>query len=300
LVWVLGNIIFPVYNAFLEFASEILSTTVETKSVTVITVPVFNHDVTIDAKSLACTVSQIEITKDTTGFPDSPKQMMDCMVCAINNSLAFGMTIAFDAMRGTKVVQWIIGILLLLSFLFVRLTFVFYLIDTIFRFTVMVIMLPLMIMFYPFPKTRGILGSGIAKMLNSAAFMMFFATTIVVCIRAISTILKSMENVFNPVSSSSDTSAYVPSDFGVPIICLFMIMFLIFTSISLSSKMCDTFVGGSSKSSFQKSAKALIVGAIKWCALAGVKILPAPAKKALESKINKFANYIEDKTEDLG
>lgn len=304
LVWVLGSVIFPVYNAFLEFASEILSTTVEAKSSTV---SVFGQEITVGAKNLACTVSQVEITKDMTGFPDSPKQMMDCMVCAINNSLSFGMTIAFDTMRGTKVIQWIIGLLLLLSFLFVRLAFVFYLIDTIFRFTIMVIMLPLMIMFYPFPKTRGILNSGVAKMLNSAAFMMFFATTIVVCIRAITTILKNMENVFNPVASSSSSTVdavidavYVPKDFGVPIICLLMIVFLLFTSISISGKMCDTFVGGNSSSKFQKSAKAIIIGAITWCCLAGVKLLPPKAKKYLEDKINKYSDKAKEQTEDLG
>ena len=210
MVWVLSDLIFPIYNAFLEFAGELLVTAVPQDA---------PHEVTILAAPVkintqfTCSVDKtITFTADSVGFPDSPKQMMDCMICAIDNSLSFGMTLAFETLRGNMFTGWIVGIIILACFLFVKLGFVFYLVDTIFRFTVMVVMLPIMILGYPFPKTKDLLSQGVKNMLNSAAFMMFFALVITMCIQAISTILDKFSGVLSGQNAFNDIS--------VPFICM--------------------------------------------------------------------------------
>lgn len=288
--WFLGDLIFPIYNAFLEFAAELLKAVGKAQPVSG-SVVVFGHSVPFTGfgatpQTTCAAATTVTWTTDATGFPDSPKQMMDCMICAMSNSLSFGMVLALTTMKGAGFTGWLVGLFVLICFLFVKLAFVFYLIDTIFRFTVMVVMLPLMIMGYPFPKTRGLLSQGVKNMVNSAGFMMFFAIIISMCIKALETILKSFQQTF----SSPDSF----KDFSVPLVCMMMIAFLVISSVSIAGKLCDKFIGGSSNAQFQKSAKALIVGAAKWIISLGTKIvtvaMPKKAQNFVGDKMEKYLN----------
>ena len=310
LVLVLADFIFPIYNAFLEFASQLMAVSVPNDVTTHLqrSIHLFNYDITLlnidmdmghsSSNPLQCTASAIEFSKDATNFPDSPRQMMDCMVCAVSHSLSFGIQVGFEIMQLPGVTGWCVGLLTLITFMCVKLSFVFYLVDTIFRFTVMVVMLPLMIMAFAFPKTRGLLSRGIANMLNSAAFMMFFALIISVCVQAISVILESFKGVF-----TMDATGSVPfKDFSVPFICILMIGFLVFSSVKIAGQLCDSLVGGKSNSEFQQSAKALIVGAFKWIGSMGLKVasiaLPKNAKEWLDNKMNKALSVAKKVTGD--
>ena len=291
--WFLGDLIFPIYNAFLEFASEIMKAVVPSKAAGTLTA--FGDSVNINNQITCAASTTVTWTADATGFPDSPRQMMDCMICAMAENLSFGMRLAFDTLKDTSFTGWIIGGLVFFCFLCVKLGFVFYLIDTIFRFTVMVVMLPLMIMAYPFPSTRGLLSQGVKNMINSAAFMMFFAIIVAVCIQAIAVVLASFKDVF----SSSDSF----KDFSIPFMCLMMICFLMWSSVSIAGKLCDKFVGGSSNSKFQKDAKALIVGAVTWIVSLGVKIVTLPfpgVGQAISKATDKLMDAAANATKDAG
>jgi len=282
LAFVLGDFIFPIYNAFLELASALLTQAANVGGASN-TVTVFEgskyleQTITIDT-GFSCKVGSV-VTIDATSstFPSGPKEMMECMVCKLNSALSFGMLAAYQIMGASGFTGWIVGLFVLLCFLFVKLGFVFYLIDTIFRFTVMVVMLPLMIMGYPFKATRGLLSQGIANMLNSAGFMMFFSIIIAVCTLALSTILQNLK-------FGEDASF---ASFSVPFVCIMMVGFLVISSIKIAGKLCDSIVGGSSNSEFQKSAKALIVGAIKFVASGGAKI----ATSLMPNTVEKMANF---------
>lgn len=277
LVLVLGDFIFPIYNAFLEFASELLKTAVPkdaAKELTIFAVPV-----KIDTQFTCAVEKTIKLTADSTGFPDSPKQMMNCMICAMDNSLSFGMTLAFETLKHNGFTGWIVGFFILACFMFVKLGFVFYLVDTIFRFTVMVIMLPIMILGYPFPKTKDLLAQGLKTMLNSAAFMMFFALIVTMCIQAVATILDKFSSVLTGEKAFQDLS--------VPFICMLLIAFLVMSSIKIAGTLCDSFVGGSSNSEFQKDAKALIVGAAKWILSCGTRIVSFITPRSVKDTINR-------------
>ena len=285
LMTVLGEVIFPIYNAFLELASKLLE--VATTSTSNVSVAPFGIEYKVQ-NALTCSPTKIEFSADSTGFPDSPKQMMDCMICAISNALNFGTVLAFQTMAGKTVTGYIIGFLVLACFIFVKLGFVFYLVDTIFRFTVMVVMLPLMIMGYPFKSTRGLLSKGVKNMLNSAGFMMFFAIIIAMSIIAITNILKGFSDVFR----GDDDQAF--ASFSVPFICIMMIAFMVVSSIKIAGQLCDQIIGGKSNSEFQKDAKALIVGAGKWITSFGVRIatmfMPKKMKNFVNNKMESALN----------
>ena len=291
LFFVLGDIIFPIYNAFLEFAGEILKVATP-DDVTKATFTLFGESFSLvhSDNPVVCPVSKINFTETATSFPEGPKQMMDCMICSVSHSLSFGISIALEAMTKTWFWSWLIGLFILCCFLFVKLGFVFYLVDTIFRFTVMVVMLPIMIMFYPFPKSRSVLGKGVANMLNSAAFMLFFAIIITMCIQALNIILSP--DYFGAVFTH-DASI---SDFGIPFICMMMIGFLVISSLNIAGKLCDGIVGGKSNSKFQQDAKALIVGALKWALSGGAKIasifIPSSLREGFNNKIQKGLHII--------
>ena len=274
---VLGEVIFPIYNAFLELAGELLQVTSSSAG----SESVAPFGIEYKAASVAtCKPATIEFSTNSKGFPDSPKQMMDCMVCAMSDALNFGTVLAFQTMAGKTVTGYIIGFLVLACFIFVKLGFVFYLVDTIFRFTVMVVMLPLMIMGYPFKSTRGLLSKGVKNMLNSAGFMMFFAIIISMSIIAITNILKGFSDVFR----ADDNQAF--ASFSVPFVCIMMIAFMVVSSIKIAGKLCDQIVGGKSNSEFQKDAKALIVGAGKWILSFGVRIVSMFMPKKMKDLVN--------------
>ena len=323
LTLVLGDVIFPIFNAFLELASEFLQLehpiernvvhnmidagidrdllingTLETgipmNAQTMNAVSIHDNDSIVDFTIfgynfgfnpvMTCYAGDLgHITSESTGFPKGPQVMMDCMVCSMNSALGFGQKLAFAVMASASFMRWIVGLLVLICFWFVKLGFVFYLIDAIFRFTVMVMMLPVMIMGYPFPQTKNLLSRGVANMLSSASFMLFFAIIITVCIKAISLVLKNLED--NKIWA--DQAAF--DDFSVPFVCIAMICFVLISSIKIAGKLSNTFVGGGFSSQFQKTAKALIMGSIKMIASFGGRALLSLLPESIRFKaIEKF------------
>ena len=299
LMMVLGHVIFPIYNAFLEFASKLMAATTGAQAysdsinlsfqvpIKATNITLFNTSYNIGSVNV-CEASALgSMSSSDMYFPSGPKEMMNCMVCALSDNLNFGMKLAFQMLQTSSFTSWLVGILVLLCFLFVKIGFAFYLIDTLFRFTVMVVILPLMIMAYPFPKSRGLLGKGVLNMLNSAAFMMFFAVIITICIQAMSITLETFKNVM--------TGEDAFKDFSVPFVCIMMIGFLVISSVKIAGQLCDKLVGGKSNSEFQKDAKALIVGAMKFVASGGLKIagmfVPPSVKQSVKNFSEKFTNF---------
>ena len=144
----MNDIIFPVYNAFLEFSSELLAHASLSDS-KANSIKVFGFNFTA-GKSIICKLSDAVANADLSGFPESPKEMMKCMVCAMNDRMNLGLAMAYKVLKAPGFMATVIGLMIIACFTFVKLGFVFYLVDTIFRFTIMVVMLPILIMGYPF------------------------------------------------------------------------------------------------------------------------------------------------------
>lgn len=256
LLFFMNSVVFPVYNAFLEFASELLAKASET-STKYQDLSVFGFKFS-HGEPIICKASSVASVASLEGFPESPKEMMDCMVCAMNDRMNLGLAMAYKVLKAPGFMATIVGLLIIACFTFVKLGFVFYLVDSIFRFTVMVVMLPLLIMGYPFKLTNSWLKQGFLTMINSAAFMMFMAFMIAITLLALEQVIIDNQSIF--IEGNDDQSF---KEFSVPFMCLLMIGFLIASSVDVAKQVTDSLVGGSSQGSFNAKAKATIVGGAK-------------------------------------
>ncbi len=254
LLFFMNHAIFPIYNAFLEFAGELLSHATagqESKGYIVL------GDKFEAGKAVICKVASTVSNANLEGFPTSPMDMMNCMVCAMNERMNIGFNIAFKVMKAPGFMATVIGLFVLGCFTIVKLAFVFYLVDTIFRFTVMVVMLPILIMGYPFGPTKGWLTTGFKTILNSAAFMMFMAIMIAISMLALEQIMIDNAVIFE-TGQDKDFQ-----EFSIPFMCIMMIAFLIASSVKVAQQVTNSLVGGDAKGSFNAKAKAVIIGVAK-------------------------------------
>ena len=301
LIYFMNLVIFPVYSAFLEFASQLLSKASIDKS-TAQSISVFGMNLVSVGQPILCKLSSAQSTASLDGFPSAPKEMMDCMVCAMNERMNLGIAMAYTVLKAPGFMATVIGLMIIACFTFVKLGFVFYLVDSIFRFTVMIIMLPILIMGYPFKVTKNWLSFGFLTIINSAAFMMFMAVMIAITMLALEQIILDNRDIF---IEGKDTESF--KEFSIPFMCLLMIGFLIASSIKLAQQVTDALVGGNSQGSFNAKAKAAVVGiakgAVSLGSLLGGQILKrskagravmdkyrgAKGKlSALKSKLNSF------------
>lgn len=250
LLFVLNSIIFPLYNAFLEFGSQILGKANEGKSGGTLTL--LGEEITL-GKKVICTVSQITTAPNLVSFPESPKEMMDCMVCAVNERMKLGYYLSFKALQAPGFMAKVIGLFVMGCFFIVRLGFVFYLIDTIFKMSIMMVLLPILIMSYAFEQTKKWVSFAFFTILNSAAFMMFIAIMMAMALLAMEQVIRDNSDIFVQHEDLKDFK-----EFSIPFMCLMMIGFLIVSSINIAQEVSQSLVGGSANAEFQKKLKGVI------------------------------------------
>lgn len=249
LLWLLNTIVFPIYYAFLELGSEILNLAQggdAFKAKNSATFSFFQELIPV-SQPVMCSASGVgKASIETLSFPSGPREMMDCMICAVNERLTLGFYLSFKVMAGSGFMPFILGCFILLCFTFVKLGFVFYLVDSIFRFTMMVVILPLLVMFYAFKQTSGWAKQGFVTILNSAALMMFMAVMMSMALLAMEQIISDNSDIFN---DSVNTLSF--TEFSVPFMCIMLIGFLIVSSVNIAQQVTDSLVGGNSDSKFQ-------------------------------------------------
>lgn len=266
LLWLLNTIVFPIYYAFLELGSEILNAASDGgafKAAGGDTISFFKEDIPA-SQPIMCSASGVGTASlETLSFPEGPRTMMNCMICAVNERLSLGFYLSFKVMSGSGFMPFIIGLFILLCFTIVKLGFVFYLVDSIFRFTMMAVILPILVMSYAFKQTSGWAKTGFLTILNSAALMMFMAIMMSMALLAMEKIIGDNKAIFkDSVNEMSFT------EFSIPFMCIMLIAFLIVSSVELAQQVTDSLVGGNSDSAFQRRVGTLIAtifksGAIK-------------------------------------
>ena len=266
LLWLLNTIVFPIYYAFLELGSEILNAASDGgafKAAGGGTISFFKEDIPA-SQPIMCSASGVGTASlETLSFPEGPRTMMNCMICAVNERLSLGFYLSFKVMSGSGFMPFIIGLFILLCFTIVKLGFVFYLVDSIFRFTMMAVILPILVMSYAFKQTSGWAKTGFLTILNSAALMMFMAIMMSMALLAMEQIIGDNKDIFkDSVNEMSFT------EFSIPFMCIMLIAFLIVSSVELAQQVTDSLVGGNSDSAFQRRVGTLIAtifksGAIK-------------------------------------
>ena len=192
--------------------------------------------------------SKIEIS--TSSFPDEPLQMMGCMACAVGSRLDVGYRLAMYAMSG-GFFGFLVGCFLVAAFTITKLGFAMYLVDSIFRLDMMVIVMPFLILFYPFEQTRKWSITGFKIILNSSAIMLCLGVLVSMTILAMQKILLN-----DSMGEFGDTSVY--QNFGVVPISLIFLGFVIIKASGLAVSLSESVTGGSGDTKFQKKMAALV------------------------------------------
>lgn len=301
-LYVLNTLIFPLYNAFLEFGSEILSVSTATVTGTTSgglpsTVLVMGDEVNFSKYSLTCATTA-EMGATLEGFPAGPKEMMSCMVCAVSSRLTLGIRVAQIVMTGDGLTQFVIGFLIWGSFIVVYIGFVFYLVDTLFRFAMMVLMLPIFIMAYAFGPTKSWTSTGFKNILNAAAFMMAFSIMVSMALTAMVLLITDKPEVFNPANPQQHFS-----DFSIAMLCLLLIAFLILGSLKIAQQLSSALVGGKSSAKFQQYLKTLgqmalgfaTAGATAMLSKIGFVAAARGKMGALKGRMNKLSGRKESR-----
>lgn len=304
-LFVLNSIIFPIYNAFLELGSEIMKVT-NSDSVTngawdaTVSVPILG---TMDVEmspaeyTAVCSATGNMDVATLEGFPKAPQQMMECMVCAVNERLNFGYKMGWRIMLAPGFMAMFCGLIVMAVFTFVKLGFVFYLVDSVFRFAMMVLILPILIMSFAFKATKKWATTGFFTILNSGAFMMGIAIVMFITIATIQQILIDNQAIF--AGEEKDFA-----DFSVPFLMLLLLCFLVVASIGVAKTIIDSLVGGGGAANTQKRLAALaatIATAVFIWATGGLgKIATANSSKlrALSSNMKKVKSGISSLAKD--
>ena len=256
ILWLLNTVVFPIYYAFLELGAAILNSTGDGVVIK------FFQELITPSQPVMCTAPALgQASIESLSFPDGPRTMMNCMICAVNERLTLGFYLSFKVMAAPGFMPLITGLFILLCFTFVKLGFVFYLVDSIFRFTMMAVILPILVMSYAFKQTSSWAKNGFLTIINSAALMMFMAVMMSMALLAMEQIISDNSDIFDK-SVTKDSFA----EFSIPFMCIMLIAFLIVSSVNIAQQVTDSLVGGNSDSAFQKRAGKL-AAEIFWGAL---------------------------------
>lgn len=264
-LFVLNSIIFPLYNAFLELGSAMIqNVSVQGNGSFNYNAKVMNIPFSGEVSAQYDIVCKAGVLSKATldGFPGEPAKMMECLTCAINERLNFGIKLGWIVMLQKGVMAFFCGVLLVLAFLFVKLGFAFYLVDAIFRFAMMVMIMPILIMAYAFKPTRKWTQTGFMTILNSAAFMMCIAIVMIMIFAATQQVLIEQKEVLEDKGSFAD--------FSVPFIMLLLIAFLTVGSLGVAKQIADQLItpNGGGKDNFQrqfgKAVAAIGKAALTW------------------------------------
>ena len=259
-LFVLNSIIFPVYNAFLELGSAMIGHISGKEEFALLgktwKVP-FSSDMQMQY-DVVCKVGKLGGASLDQGFPPEPQKMMECLTCAISERMNFGIQLGWRVIGEVGFMAFICGLVLILSFWFVKIGFAFYLVDSIFRFAMMVMILPILIMSYAFKPTSKWARVGFLTIINSAAFMMCIALIMIMIFAATQQVLNEQQVAL------AFSNRLALADFSVPMIMLLLIAFLAVGSLNVAKSIVDQLVGGGGEANFQKRAGKALMGLAKW------------------------------------
>lgn len=249
-MWVLNHVIFPLYYAFLEFGAAILNTAL-TGSEEQVSFFFMGQENSF-AQNIQCAAGELNIDDNAVAFPEAPQALMSCLACAINERLGLASSQILSILMDRGMMALFIGLLLYVVMWFVKVAFVFYLVDNLFRFTVMIALLPICIMGYAFKFSRSLTSSCVIIIVNSAAYMMMIAFVISTCLLA----LQSFINLPALGLNGEDPAAYESTfkEFSIALLCLLLMMFVIASTMKIVAELTGQLVGGNGTENFQKQA----------------------------------------------
>lgn len=273
LYYTLNTFIFPIYTTILEFASEIMSHVEKGGSGMSLGSGDFEVCEIYQNSPSGCSLAKTNVSVSGGSFPEAPKNLMGCMACYVSDRLNTGYSIAMMLICIGEFIPTIIAIVLVAVFTITKLGFALYLVDSIFRMNMMIIILPFLIMFYAFEQTRKWSKVGFQFILNSSAIMLCLVLVLATTVMAMENALGS-NNVI-----TFDKEAF--TSLGPSPMAVMFLAFVILKASSMSVSLSDSITGGSGSTNFQKKVKA-VVGTIAKLALV---LLTAGAGKVVTTVI---------------
>ncbi len=273
LLFVLNRIIFPIYYTFLEYGSILLNNITE--------------DFDGYNNALVCRAPDLEdITM--TSFPEGPKHIMGCLACAVSDRMKIGFNIAHELLAYPVLTSVIVGIVLYAVFIIVKFSFIFYLVDSIFRMNIVIIILPCLVLAYPFRATRPWTKTGFLMIINSSGIVMLMGLLASMGLMAMEALLDINADLIYNKNGKIDETLF--SDFGVMPLAMILIGFMVLKSAQLGMGLTDSLVGGGGSAEFQKKIAKLAVTMAKKAFSAATGLLGKIAMRtsvgrAVESKI---------------
>lgn len=253
--YVLNSFVFPIYLTLLELCGYVIDITAQSPEAQATSLKLAGSGDICEtyrySMSGGCKLpdtSSIGLTNEK--FPEEPLQMMTCMACAVGSRLDVGYHISMYAMS-TGLFGFFVGLFLLAAFTITKLGFAMYLVDSIFRMDMMIIIMPFLILFYPFEQTRKWSATGFKIILNSSAIMLCLGILVSMTVLAMQKILAN-----ESMGDFSNTSMY--EDFGVVPISLIFLGFIIIKASGLAVSLSESVTGGSGDTQFQKKMAALV------------------------------------------
>lgn len=281
ILWLLNTVVFPIYYAFLELGAAILNSAGDGSNFkagsTVLNF--FQEKLTLNEPVMCSAPAIGKASIESLSFPDGPRTMMNCMICTVNERLTLGFFLSFKVMDAPGFMSLITGLFILICFTIVKLGFIFYLVDSIFRFTMMAIILPILVMSYAFKQTSSWAKNGFLTIINSAALMMFMAIMMSMALLAMEQIITDNSDIFNDNANEMSFS-----EFSIPFMCIMLVGFLISSSVNLAQQVTDSLVGGNSDSLFQKRVGTFVMWTLNLITLGAAKRVINAGKKVLGMK----------------
>lgn len=281
ILWLLNTVVFPIYYAFLELGAAILNSAGDGSNFkagsTVLSF--FQEKLTLNEPVMCSAPAIGKASIESLSFPDGPRTMMNCMICTVNERLTLGFFLSFKVMDAPGFMSLITGLFILICFTIVKLGFIFYLVDSIFRFTMMAIILPILVMSYAFKQTSSWAKNGFLTIINSAALMMFMGIMMSMALLAMEKIITDNSDIFNDNANEMSFS-----EFSIPFMCIMLVGFLISSSVNLAQQVTDSLVGGNSDSLFQKRVGTFVMWTLNLITLGAAKRVINAGKKVLGMK----------------
>lgn len=257
ILYAVNTFVMPVYVTILEFASSILAILGADEAKPLVITGTVAEDIggtieePVNYQMGQCTINTEEIKMTEKEFPPSIVDLMGCMACSVSDRLNVGYTVALLMMCSGNFFAVLVAVFLFVAFTIVKWGFALYLIDSIFRMTMMITIMPFLILFFPFEQTRKWTVTGFKVILNSAAIMLCLAMLIGMTIYA-------MDKMFTSPSFGDFGAKETYENLGTVSLAMMFMGFVIIKVAGLAVSLSDKVTGGGGEARFQKKIQQLV------------------------------------------
>lgn len=266
IIYALNNFVFPVFVTMLQFASSVMDTLSKANpnsnltGLQLVTEGGESNDVICEVYThfiSQCKLGSTSLNFSVSGgMPSAPIDLMSCMACSVSDRLSIGYILAYKLFTMSTILSFVVGFLIIVTFTIAKLTFALYLIDSIFRLNMIMIIIPFLILFCAFSQTRKWTVTGFKFIINSSAIILCLALLVSMSIVAMQEIMLDHRLGFD----FANQEKYY--NFGVVPMAMIFIGFMMIKISSMAVELAGNLVGGKGETKFQKAVAAVMMAPI--------------------------------------